>query len=63
MDAYSSRPLHTENAAAVDAGLRRYMLSVYNYMAAGLGLRGLVAYVAVATGFYQQIAATPLIGW
>ena len=33
------------------------MLSVYNYMAAGLGLTGLVAYVAVATGFYQQIAA------
>jgi uncharacterized protein len=62
MDAYSSRPLATAgNAAAVDAGLRRYMLSVYNHMAAGLGLTGLVAYIAVATGFYQQIAATPLI--
>jgi uncharacterized protein len=62
MDAYSSRPLGTAgNAAAIDAGLRRYMLSVYNYMAAGLALTGLVAYIAVATGFYQQIAATPLI--
>jgi hypothetical protein len=62
MDAYPSRPLGTAgNAAAVDAGLRRYMLSVYNYMAAGLGLTGLIAYTAVATGFYQQIAATPLI--
>jgi hypothetical protein len=30
-------------------------------MAAGLGITGLVAYVAVSTGFYQQIAATPLI--
>jgi uncharacterized protein len=62
MDTYSSRPLDTaRRAEAVDAGLRRYMLSVYNYMAAGLGITGLVAYVAVSTGFYQQIAATPLI--
>ena len=45
----------------VDIGLRRYMLQVYNFMAAGLALTGLVAYTAVATGFYQQIAATPLI--
>jgi FtsH-binding integral membrane protein len=37
------------------------MLRVYNFMAAGLGLTGLVAYAAVATGFYQQIAGTPLI--
>jgi len=28
---------------AVDAGLRAYMLRVYNYMAAGVGLTGLVA--------------------
>jgi uncharacterized protein len=62
MDTYSSRPLGTaRRAAPIDAGLRRYMLSVYNYMAAGLGITGLVAYVAVSTGFYQQIAATPLI--
>jgi FtsH-binding integral membrane protein len=37
------------------------MLRVYNFMAGGLGLTGLVAYAAVATGFYQQIAGTPLI--
>jgi uncharacterized protein len=62
MDTYSSRPLGTATRAApIDAGLRRYMLSVYNYMAAGLGITGLVAYVAVSAGFYQQIAATPLI--
>jgi uncharacterized protein len=63
MDAYSSRPpaAAAGKAAVVDAGLRRYMLSVYNYMAAGLSLTGLVAYIAIATGFYQQIAATPLI--
>jgi uncharacterized protein len=62
-DANSSRPLPIAGtgSAIIDAGLRRYMLSVYNYMAAALGVTGLVAYGAVATGFYQQIAATPLI--
>jgi uncharacterized protein len=48
-------------AIEVDVGLRRYMLQVYNLMAAGLSLTGLVAYAAVATGVYQQIAGTPLI--
>jgi FtsH-binding integral membrane protein len=47
--------------AGFDAGLQRYMLSVYNYMAIALGLTGVVAYTAVVTGFYQQIAGTPLI--
>jgi uncharacterized protein len=46
---------------AIDFGLREHMLRVYNFMAAGLGLTGLVAYAAVASGFYQQIAGTPLI--
>lgn len=30
--------------AEIDAGLRAHMLKVYNYMAAGVGLTGLVAY-------------------
>jgi hypothetical protein len=30
-------------STAVDAGLRAYMLSIYNYMAIGVGLTGLVA--------------------
>ncbi|MFO1058305.1 MAG: Bax inhibitor-1/YccA family protein [Dongiaceae bacterium] len=51
----------TAGDAAIDAGLRRYMLQVYNTMAGGLALTGLVAYGAVASGFYQQIAGTPLI--
>ena len=33
-------------AAAVDQGLRAYMLGVYNYMTLGLGLTGVVAYFA-----------------
>ena len=30
---------------AVDEGLRTYMLRVYNYMAAGIALTGVVAYI------------------
>jgi uncharacterized protein len=60
-----SRPRSAHGGAVagidVDLGLRRYMLQVYNFMAAGLGVTGLVAYAAAATGFYQQIAGTPLI--
>ena len=46
---------------AIDAGLRAYMLRIYNYMTGGLVLTGIVAYVAAVSGFYQAIAATPLI--
>lgn len=45
----------------IDVGLRQHMLSVYNYMMLGLGVTGLVAYFAATSGFYAQIAATPLI--
>jgi hypothetical protein len=48
-------------AAEIDAGLRHYMVRVYGYMAAGLGMSGIVAYGAITTGFYQQIVGTPLI--
>ncbi|MCP1908811.1 FtsH-binding integral membrane protein [Bradyrhizobium elkanii] len=37
------------------------MQRIYGYMAGGLALTGLVAYLAAASGFYQSIAATPLI--
>jgi FtsH-binding integral membrane protein len=47
--------------ADIDVGLRSYMLRVYNFMAAGLGLTGLVAFMAVSTGLYQRIAGTPLM--
>jgi FtsH-binding integral membrane protein len=45
---------------AVDAGLRQYLLRVYNYMAGGLALTGIVAYLAAATGFYAAIYRTPV---
>src|ERR1700738_171676 len=47
--------------AQIDAGLRVHMQRVYSYMAGGLALTGIVAYVAASSGFYQAIAGTPLI--
>ena len=45
----------------VDVGLRDYMLRIYNYMASGLALTGIVAYVFAQSGLYIAIARTPLI--
>ena len=46
--------------AARDAGLRSYMLSVYNYMASGVLLTGIVAYLFAASGMAEQVLNTPL---
>ncbi|WP_321915674.1 MULTISPECIES: Bax inhibitor-1/YccA family protein [unclassified Paraburkholderia] len=43
-----------------DCGLRRHLLRVYNYMAGGLVLTGVMAYVGAVSGVYVSIAATPL---
>ena len=45
----------------IDVGLRDYMLRIYNYMASGLALTGIVAYVFAQSGYYAQLAQTPLI--
>ena len=37
--------LSADGAIAIDAGLRAHMLRVYNYMAAGVGLTGVVAFL------------------
>jgi uncharacterized protein len=48
-------------AAGIDAGLRQYMLGIYNYMASGLVLTGLVAMgVASSPQLLQAIFGTPL---
>ncbi|MGI8932237.1 MAG: Bax inhibitor-1/YccA family protein [Sphingomicrobium sp.] len=46
--------------AARDAGLRSYMLSVYNYMASGVLLTGIVAMLFASTAFGVQIMTSPL---
>jgi uncharacterized protein len=48
----------------IDVGLRDYMLRVYNYMASGLALTGIVAYIAAAGGadsFIAHIYRTPIM--
>jgi FtsH-binding integral membrane protein len=43
--------------AAVDAGLRSYMLSVYNYMASGVLLTGIVALAMAYSGAVDSLIA------
>jgi len=55
-------------AVAFDAGLRTYMLAVYNYMASGLLLTGIVAMlVANSAGvravFFAASGTPTLLGW
>jgi uncharacterized protein len=49
----------TQTGAAVDQGLRAYMLKVYNYMAAGLAITALAAYItfSAAVGADGQLTA------
>ena len=42
----AARGSYAERAVAIDAGLRAYMVRVYNYMALGLGVTGAVAWFA-----------------
>jgi FtsH-binding integral membrane protein len=64
--ALGSQPRWTVRPAAgaqvdIDVGLRDYMLRIYNYMASGLALTGIVAYGFAHSGYYAQVAHTPLI--
>jgi hypothetical protein len=50
------------SAAEIDVGLRQHMLRVYNYMAGGLALTGLVSFlVASSETLTQAIFGTPLM--
>jgi uncharacterized protein len=49
------------SSAAYDQGLRSFMIQVYNYMALGLSLTGIVAlFVANSPGLIRAIHGTPL---
>jgi FtsH-binding integral membrane protein len=50
--------------AARDAGLRSYMLSVYNYMTSGILLTGIVALLFANSGMAQQVFfGGGILGW
>ena len=61
----------TLDQATIDVGLRKHMLSVYNYMASGLVLSGIVALAVFGTSFgdifYQRlgsrIVGINVLGW
>lgn len=44
-----------------DAGLRKHMLSIYNYMASGVLLTGIVALLTAQTGLVVMFAQGPLM--
>ena len=46
-------------SAAFDAGLRSYMLSVYNYMASGVLLTGIVALLFARSGLAEEMLMGP----
>ena len=48
-------------AAAVDQGLRRYMLSIYNYMASGVLLSGIVALLMANSGMAARMVGSPVM--
>ena len=49
-----------ETRAQYDEGLRSYMLSIYNYMASGVLLTGIVALLAATTGVTEAIMGSGL---
>ncbi len=69
----AARGFGAASAAEIDAGLRAYMIRIYNYMAAGVALTGVVSWVTfnaatttneagrlVLTSFGQMIYSGPL---
>lgn len=52
----------TRTGVAVDEGLRAYMLQVYNYMAGGVALTGLVAYAVYVMSVTTDAAQAAQVG-
>lgn len=57
--AKSARAQSGEDSAVFDAGLRTYMLSVYNYMASGVLLTGIVALLFARSGLAEEFLMGP----
>ena len=57
--AAASRGVGADRAVAIDQGLRAYMIRVYNYMAVGVALTGVVAWLAFQAAGGDAIQVTP----
>jgi FtsH-binding integral membrane protein len=57
--AAASRGIGADRAVAIDQGLRAYMIRVYNYMAVGVALTGVVAWLAFQAAGGDAIQITP----
>jgi FtsH-binding integral membrane protein len=55
----AARPGVGLDRAAIDAGLRAHMIRVYNYMAMGVALTGVVAWIAFQMAGGDAIVVTP----
>jgi FtsH-binding integral membrane protein len=55
----AARGFGAARAEAIDVGLRAYMIRVYNYMAAGVALTGVVAFFAFQLAGGDAIRITP----
>ncbi|WP_120076822.1 Bax inhibitor-1/YccA family protein [Aurantiacibacter odishensis] len=61
---FGASPSQTGDVAGrttFDAGLRKHMLSIYNYMASGVLLTGIVALLTAQSGLAVQFAQGPLM--
>ena len=61
---FGASPSQTGDVAGrttFDAGLRKHMLSIYNYMASGVLLTGIVALLTARSGLAIQFAQGPLM--
>ncbi len=56
----AARAGYRADQVAIDAGLRAYMIRVYNYMTAGVALTGLVAWLAFSAAVTQTPAGLAL---
>lgn len=53
----------TATGVTYDAGLRRHMLSIYNYMASGVLLSGIVALLFAQSGLAAQVMSGGALRW
>jgi FtsH-binding integral membrane protein len=64
MSSFSNRGIgQTQTTASVDQGLRTHMIKVYNYMASGLALSGLVSWLVMSNPQLASVVMSLNIIW